>query len=143
MKTYSEKLKDPRWQRKRLEIMERDRFSCSVCCEDKSMLSVHHRYYITGRMPWEYPDWALITLCESCHKDRHDLDEAREEGSECPREDIFETVMGFLGAGVDVDESYIWDLAVEISMLGSEIGRDKAFSKAVHFLHDERMNSIK
>ena len=28
---YSEKLKDPRWQKKRLEILERDNFRCQYC----------------------------------------------------------------------------------------------------------------
>jgi len=28
--TYSEKLKDPRWQKKRLEILSRDNFTCET-----------------------------------------------------------------------------------------------------------------
>jgi len=71
MKTYSEKLKDPRWQRKRLEIMERDGFACKDCGDDKSMLSVHHCLYIKNREPWDYEDNELRTLCESCHEQRH------------------------------------------------------------------------
>ena len=34
-------------------------------------LNVHHSYYIRGKKPWEYPDDALVTLCEDCHKKRH------------------------------------------------------------------------
>lgn len=34
-------------------------------------LNVHHQYYVQGLKPWEYPDDALITLCEDCHKKRH------------------------------------------------------------------------
>jgi len=34
-------------------------------------LNVHHNYYIRGKKPWEYPDDALVTLCEDCHKKRH------------------------------------------------------------------------
>lgn len=64
---YSEKLKDPRWQKKRLEIFERDEFSCRQCCDDKSTICVHHLRYISGIEPWEYPDHLLITLCEDCH----------------------------------------------------------------------------
>jgi hypothetical protein len=67
--TYSEKMKDPRWQRKRLEVFERDEWCCQVCCDDSATLNVHHRYYLNNKEPWEYPNEALITLCEDCHND--------------------------------------------------------------------------
>lgn len=70
---YWEKLKDPRWQKKRLEIMERDEFSCVDCDDDKSTLNVHHCYYKKGFEPWEYPDECYKTLCENCHNNRHDI----------------------------------------------------------------------
>lgn len=35
-------------------------------------LNVHHKYYINGLMPWEYDDDALVTLCQECHKKRHE-----------------------------------------------------------------------
>lgn len=65
--TYSEKLKDPRWQKKRLEVMQRDGFKCVACGDGDSTLNVHHRYYISGRNPWNYESDTLITLCEGCH----------------------------------------------------------------------------
>ena len=67
--SYSELLRDPRWQKKRLEIMERDDFMCVHCCDDKSTLNVHHCFYKYGRNPWDYPNNALITVCEECHKE--------------------------------------------------------------------------
>lgn len=70
---YSEKLRDPRWQKKRLEIMQRDNFRCGNCFSDQSMLSVHHYYYINGREPWEYQNESLKTLCEHCHEEYHKL----------------------------------------------------------------------
>lgn len=66
-KSYFEKLRDPRWQRRRLEVLERDGFACTECGDDKSELHVHHKYYVRGRSPWEYDDEALATLCEPCH----------------------------------------------------------------------------
>lgn len=66
--TYAEKLRDPRWQKKRLEIMGRDKFTCQKCSDATKTLNVHHRYYSKGAMPWEYPDNALVTLCEPCHR---------------------------------------------------------------------------
>lgn len=65
---YSEKLRDPRWQKVRLEIMERDKFSCRHCGSDKKTLNVHHCYYRTGKNPWDYDKNTLVTLCEGCHK---------------------------------------------------------------------------
>lgn len=66
-KTYSELLKDPRWQKKRLEILSRDYFMCQECGDDESSLHVHHKSYIYGNAIWDYPDYNFITLCESCH----------------------------------------------------------------------------
>lgn len=66
--TYSQKLRDPRWQRKRLEILQRDNWRCTACASEEKTLHVHHRFYISGRMPWEYLNSALLTLCEDCHE---------------------------------------------------------------------------
>ena len=65
MSAYAEKLKDPRWQRRRLEILERDDFSCQACGAEDKTLHVHHKWYVGE--PWEAPDEALETLCEPCH----------------------------------------------------------------------------
>ncbi len=73
MKTpYWEKLKDPRWQRKRLEILERDGFSCQECFDVDSTLNVHHKYYVKGREPWDYPGVCYVTFCDNCHEMYHD-----------------------------------------------------------------------
>jgi len=64
---YSELLRHPFWQRKRLEIFQRDNFTCRKCTDTLSNLQVHHIYYIDDHKPWEYPDEALITLCDLCH----------------------------------------------------------------------------
>ena len=68
---YSEKLKDPRWQKVRLKAMERDSFCCSKCLNDKITLHVHHKVYLTGKEPWDYPLHYLTTLCEQCHEAEH------------------------------------------------------------------------
>jgi len=65
---YSEKLKDPRWQKKRLEILERDKWTCRACGETEKTLHVHHIFYLPKREPWEIPNGFLITFCEGCHK---------------------------------------------------------------------------
>ena len=65
--TYQEKLKDPRWQKKRLEILERDNFTCQICYDTEKTLHVHHRWYEKNREPWDYPNDVYTTLCENCH----------------------------------------------------------------------------
>lgn len=69
--TYKEQLLHPNWQRRRLEILQRDEFRCTKCCDDESTLHVHHKRYVKGRMVWEYSDHELISLCHSCHSEVH------------------------------------------------------------------------
>jgi hypothetical protein len=66
-KTYSEKLRDPRWQKKRLEILNRDGFRCIVCDSEDKELHVHHLRYSKGASPWDYENPDLVTLCDPCH----------------------------------------------------------------------------
>ena len=73
MKNYSDKLKDPRWQKKRLEIMQRDKFVCQCCMSKDKPLTVHHLVYKKNTEPWDYDDYFLITLCESCHDVYHGI----------------------------------------------------------------------
>lgn len=98
--TYTEKLKDPRWQKKRLEIFQRDNWCCQKCFDDESTLTVHHKRYIPDRKPWDYPDELLITLCESCHEGEREriqieLDNLTEQIREkFLSEDILEITIG-------------------------------------------------
>lgn len=64
-KTYSDKLKNPRWQKKRLEIMQRDNFACKLYGDTESTLAIHHLKYSGD--PWDAPNKDLITVCEGCH----------------------------------------------------------------------------
>lgn len=70
-KSYAEKLRDPRWQKKRLEIFKRDGFQCQMCFDRKETQTVHHKWYTKGLEPWEYEDDCYITLCEDCHESVH------------------------------------------------------------------------
>lgn len=67
---YRKLLKDDRWNQRRQEIMRRDGFRCRRCGA-KGKLNVHHRWYVYGRQPWQYPDRCLVTLCETCHRHVH------------------------------------------------------------------------
>lgn len=63
--TYAQKLRDPRWQIKRLSIMKRDRFTCQICKDKETELQVHHEKYHGD--PWEADNSSLTTLCCHCH----------------------------------------------------------------------------
>ena len=59
---------DPRWQKVRLEIMERDSFQCKSCGSKEKALHVHHRAYEKGKRIWQAKSDDLVTLCEECHE---------------------------------------------------------------------------
>lgn len=60
-----------RWQRMRLEVMERSDFSCERCGATEKTLNVHHINYRKGAMPWEYKLHELQCLCAPCHESFH------------------------------------------------------------------------
>lgn len=35
-------------------------------------LNIHHTHYTRGCKPWDYENDSLVTLCEDCHKKRHE-----------------------------------------------------------------------
>lgn len=63
--TYLEKLQHPKWQKKRLEVLSRDNFTCKFCSDKESTLHVHH-YKYNGN-PWDANLDDLETLCCDCH----------------------------------------------------------------------------
>lgn len=72
-RTYAEKLRDPRWQRRRLEVMGNADFACEACGAIHLTLNVHHTLYRKGADPWEYSDEELRCLCEGCHGIEHEI----------------------------------------------------------------------
>lgn len=79
---YLDLLRNPLWQKKRLDIMNRDNWTCAECksgLNDAKTLHVHHIKYVFGRDPWDYPDANFETLCEDCHADRHDKKKVQAE----------------------------------------------------------------
>ncbi|MBR4052413.1 MAG: HNH endonuclease [Alistipes sp.] len=78
--SYGALLFRPEWRAKRDEILRRDDYTCQFCgCQERSELQVHHRqyHYIARldqfKLPWEYPDQCLITICKRCHSRGHAL----------------------------------------------------------------------
>lgn len=92
--SYREKLLDPRWQKKRLEILSRDEFTCQICGDKETTLHVHHKFYNSGAEPWEYRDGALVTVCANCH----------EPEAEFTKEVSRTLTTTILGCGANADE---------------------------------------
>lgn len=70
--SYVEKLRDPRWQKRRLKVMEAADWKCQCCGDAASPLEIHHLRY--GGEPWSVPDEWLECLCETCHGIRTDAE---------------------------------------------------------------------
>lgn len=66
--TYPDRLRLPQWQKKRLQVLKRDKFTCLLCRDKETELQVHHLKYEFGRDPWEYELTNFQTLCKYCHK---------------------------------------------------------------------------
>lgn len=67
MSTYAELLRDPRWQKKRLEVLEDANWTCTRCHDDETELHVHHLRYRWNAKPWDYDLDELRCLCKTCH----------------------------------------------------------------------------
>ena len=67
MSEYGKKLTSPLWQRRRLEIMQRDDFKCYFCGNATKQLEIHHVVYLRKAEPWDYEDEHLVCLCHDCH----------------------------------------------------------------------------
>jgi len=67
---YQSLINRKEWQDRSHSIKTRDNLTCQAfnCSTPNSILQVHHLDYFNHKMPWEYPDDMLITLCEQCHK---------------------------------------------------------------------------
>jgi len=125
-KSYLEKYKDPRWQKKRLEILERDKWSCKRCTRLDAPLHVHHRIYISGKDPWDYENNLLVTLCEDCHEYETETRKAYENDLlKVLREvgffadDLYSIICGFLNLSSNLNNEHsIQDIskAVELAL---------------------------
>jgi len=74
-KSYADKLKDPRWQKRRLHVLESAGWKCEDCGASDLPLHIHHCAYIRGFDPWQYGDDLLMVLCEKHHEERQKLED--------------------------------------------------------------------
>lgn len=68
---YLDQLKSPKWQKKRLDILNIRGFKCEKCKSEDEQLHVHHRFYIANRKAWEYDNDVFQVLCHICHEIEH------------------------------------------------------------------------
>ena len=138
--SYSEKLKDPRWQKKRLNVFNRDKFTCQICGDSKNTLNVHHLSYSKGKEPWNYDDINLITLCNECHDREHDFSAQINDLIESIRSRGV-TSIEILSLLETVDEHlYLEDNRIIQSICGDESG---AFEEDIKNLADRRDRLVK
>lgn len=64
---YAEQLKDPRWQKKRLEVFQAANYQCERCRDAGSQLHSHHLFYKREMMLWEYRTEDIMCVCGKCH----------------------------------------------------------------------------
>jgi len=55
----------------RLNIYERDSFTCQECGQVGGKLNAHHRFKWSEFPSFRYEIWNGITLCTKCHKKEH------------------------------------------------------------------------
>ena len=64
------------WKTFREEVLRLDEYKCCTCGKSKldgAILHVHHKDYILGHKPWEYPYEMCQTLCSGCHAIEHGI----------------------------------------------------------------------
>lgn len=66
------KYRDPEWFSFRREVIRLDGGKC-VRCGSTEHLHVHHKHYVEGKAPWEYPYNDCETLCRGCHAKEHGI----------------------------------------------------------------------
>jgi|SRR5215469_1810964 len=105
MSEYSDLLKHPLWQKKRLEVLPAHNWKCDVCSADDVTLHVDHGYYERDKAPWEYENATLHCLCANCHKDMHERRATLQMLlGHCDRV-LLDTITGYVLACVAVSDS--------------------------------------
>ena len=69
---YNRLLEDKRWKEFRLKVLS-ERGSRCECCGGTDILQIHHTFYISGKMPWEYDINDMRVLCRTCHQRIHNI----------------------------------------------------------------------
>ena len=66
--------KSSAWEKKRLEILERDNYECQVCKEEGGFTpatTVHHILHLENRPDLAFDNDNLLSVCAACHNREH------------------------------------------------------------------------
>lgn len=77
-KLYHRRRKDGRWDMLSLKLRNEANYTCQRCGfhnEHNKYVTVHHKYYIEDRDPWDYPTDAFQVLCNNCHQAINNMEE--------------------------------------------------------------------
>ena len=69
---YNRLLEDKRWKEFRLKVLSERGNKCE-CCGGTDVLQIHHTFYISGKMPWEYEINDMRVLFKRCHQRIHNI----------------------------------------------------------------------
>jgi hypothetical protein len=70
-KLYKYRLKEARWGELSRSLKEAVNYTCDRCnqfFQNGNYLTIHHKYYLEDRDPWDYPKSAFQVLCLRCHR---------------------------------------------------------------------------
>jgi hypothetical protein len=66
--SFTQKFHDPRWIKKRTELLHAYDFTCVKCGAANGHALVHRIKHVPHLDPWNYPDHLLQVLCRDCQK---------------------------------------------------------------------------
>lgn len=118
--TYAEQLAHPKWQRRRLEMLNAAGWACTTCGNEDKQLHVHHRVYIKGRQVWDYSDHELVVLCHVCHGTEHEAKDLLDQlllavpQSDAPIRTALSLLNGYFDAGPD----RVFDMMLKVQSSG-------------------------
>lgn len=135
---YFDLLKNPLWQKKRLENLKLANWECINCGNKDDQLQVHHKQYIKGRNPWEYENEQLEVLCNKCHGEMHEmLDAIKTIISYSDIYEIFNLLKGYVSD--DIDAKY--DLQNNNSFI-SEFSNIGVIASIIALIHPKHYKYI-
>ncbi|MGL4452401.1 MAG: hypothetical protein ACRCTZ_14610, partial [Sarcina sp.] len=93
---YKDQLLTPEWRKKREHILNSRGWKCEKCGSSIN-LHVHHSFYISGKMAWEYEDYQLNVLCKWCHCKIHGNHDkiSDKTNSEKQKDKMFSLCLGY------------------------------------------------
>lgn len=143
---YAAKLRDPRWQKKRLEIFERDNWTCQNCGITEETLAVHHKLYLPNTEPWDYENDLLITFCETCHDaEREMLEEYEPLLISTMKRIFFADDLREIASGINsmkpLDHHHILSIAYRLAFEETDIQRFLITKARDQFKYLQKMSS--